>query len=344
MLLARWLSLPLAILWLAAPAGAQDLEEIANVMAEREQATFPFAVSYWVQVRAPSADRNGEPDMFPARVAHRSDRMLWRGPFDDGYVREEHCWARHGTIWWFIRNDPEAWWKPWHGEIAAPPKFTWRLVPADFGLELASQRMSTFLARPSARLRGRENVADFACVVVVVDWVDSAASRIQHPLVLWLAVEHDYYPVQLVRYVREAYPDTRNEDRLTVDDAVYKPNVWRVVDELAVVDGARFPVRARQLSRSRFDEAMQMNVDRATLSFGDEVTDDDFDLPGWMYVTDRSSGIQYLFTPLAPIPLSGIAIGIYVLVAMAVALEARRRWKRRRQRKREGTVWDEVRE
>ncbi|MHC4819816.1 MAG: hypothetical protein ACYTF8_17355, partial [Planctomycetota bacterium] len=190
MSLSRWLILPLATLWLAALAEAQDLEEIARVMAEREQATFPFAASYRVQVQ--SRDRNGEPDLLSAKVAHRVDRMLWRGFTLD---REEHCWARDGTTWSFVKHDPEVWWVPWRGEIAAPPGFTWRLLPADFGLELASQRMSSFLRRPSARLRGREDVADFACGVVVVDWVDSASSRIQHPLVLWLAVEHDYYPV-----------------------------------------------------------------------------------------------------------------------------------------------------
>jgi len=344
MSLSRWLILPLATLWLAAPAGAQDLEEIARVMAEREQASFPFAVSYRVQVQ--SGDRNGEPDLLPAKVAHRIDRMLWRGEFVDGHtpIREEHCWARDGTTWSFIRHDPEVWWLPWRGEIAAPPKFTWRVLPADFGLELASQRMSAFLHRPSARIRGRESVEDFDCVVVLVDWVDSASSRIQHPLALWLAVEHDYYPVQVVRYVREAYPDIRNEDRITVDGLVYKPDSWRVVDELTTVGRARFPVRARQLSRSRFQDAMQIKVDRATLRLGSEVTEDDFDLPGWMYVVDRRSGTPYFVTPLGPIPLSGIAIGIYVIVALAVALEARRRWKRRRRRKAEATVWDDVRE
>jgi hypothetical protein len=342
MSLARWLILPLATLWLAAPAGAQDLEEIARVMAEREQATYPFAVSYRVQVR--SGGREAEPGMFPAWVAHRTDRMLWKGGVDDDGVRKEHCWARDGTTWSFVRHDPEVWWLPWRGEIGASPKFTWRLLPSDFGLELASQRMSSFLRRPSARIRGRESVEDFDCVVVLVDWVDPTAPRIQHPLALWLAVGHDYYPVQVVRYVREAYPDIRNEDRITVDGLVYKPDTWRVVDELTTVGRARFPVRGRQLSRSRFQDAMQIDVDRATLRLGSAVTEDDFDLPGWMYVVDRRSGTPYFVTPLGPIPLSGIAVGIYVIVALAVALEARRRWKRRRRQKADATVWDDVRE
>ncbi len=336
---ARGLILPLAILSLAAIARAQDLEEIARVMAERERATFPFAVSYRVQV-----EHRGETEVFPATVAHRADRMLWEGAFDDGLVREEHCWARDGTTWWFVKHDPEVWWQLWHGEIAAPTSFTWRLLPADCGLELASQPVSAFLRRPSARLGGRERVGDFDCVFVVVDWVHTDVPRIQHPLGLWLAVEHDYYPVQLVRYVREAYPDIDDEDPITVDGLVYKPEVWRIVDELTVVGRARFPVRARQLSRSRFQDALQMWVDRATLRLGSDVTEDDFDLPGWMYVVDRRDGVPYLFTPVAPIPLSGIAIGVYVVVALAVALEARRRWKRRRRRKAEATVWDGVNE
>ena len=352
MLASRWLSLPFAILWLGALAEAQDLEEIARVMAEREQATYPFAVSYWLQVQ--SEDPIGEPPLvLQAKVARRTDRTLWRGDvagpdpdeFDDRIlIREEHCWARDGNTWWFVKRDPEAWWIPWHGEIAPSLEFSWRLLPVDFGLELASQRLSTFLHRPSARIRGREGVGNFDCVVVLVDWVHTESPRIQHPLALWLAVRHDYYPVQLVRYALEAYPDTRNEDRMTIDGVVYKPASWRVVDELTTVGRARFPVRARQLSRSRFEDTMEIKVDRATLRIGSEVTEDDFALPAWMYVVDRRSGTPYIVTPVGPIPLSGIAIGIYVVVALAVALEARRRWRRRRKRKAEGTVWDDMRD
>jgi hypothetical protein len=348
----RWLILSLAFLWLESPVEAQDLEEIARVMAEREDATYPFAVSYWVQVEPGGLE--AEVDLLEARTAQRVDRMLWRGAaqpsdpwaFEDEepVVREEHCWARDGTTWWFVKRDPETWWMPWHGEIAAPVKFTWRVLPSDFGLEFASQRLSTFLHRPSARIRGRGNVARFECVVVLLDWMHPKPSRIQHPLGLWLAVEHDYYPVQIVRYTREADPHVRNENLATIDGKVYKPGTWRVVDELTVVGRARFPVRARQLSLWRFDDALRMNVDRATLRLGSDVTEDDFDLPSWMYVVDRRSGVPYFVTPLGPIPLSGIAIAIYVIFALAIALEARRRWKKRRRRKAEPTVWDEVRE
>jgi len=340
----RWLILPCAILWLAALAEAQDLEEIARVMAEREEATYPFAVSYWIQVQ--SEDRNGEPDLLQAKVAQRTDRTLWRGQVADDSTlnREEHCWAQLDGTWWFVKRDPEAWWVPWRGQIGASPNFTWRLVPVDFGLEHASQPLSTFLHRPSARIRGRESVVDFDCVVVVVDWVHTESPHIQHPLGLWLAVRHDYYPVQVVRYALEAHPDPRDEDPVTIDGVVYKPGSWRVVDELATVGRARFPVRARQLSRSRFERALQMNVDQATLRIGSEVTEDDFALPDWMYVVDSRSGTPYFVTPVGPIPLSFLALSLYGVVALAVALEARRRWRRRRKGKAEGTVWDEVRD
>lgn len=325
----------LPVLLLAALAQAQDLEEIAGVMAERERVTYPFAVSYWVEVQS---EQEGQPGArYPARAAWSVDRLLWRG----AVAGEEHCWARIGNTWWFVERDPRD--RLWHGEIAATPEFTWRLVPVDFGLEHASQPLSKFLLRPSARIRGRERVGDFDCIVVVMDWVHSETEHIQHPLALWLAVEHDFYPVQVVRYTAEAYPDTRDEDRLTIDGKVYKPATWRVVDELTTVGRACFPVRGRQLARSRFERGMRMTLDLATLRVGREVEDDAFALPGWMYVVDRRSSAPYFFTPVGRIPLSLLAISIYVVVALAVVLEARRRWRRRRRRRKaEGTVWDDA--
>ena len=78
---------------------------------------------------------------------------------------------------------------------------------------------------------------------------------IQHPLGLWLARKHAYYPVQVIHYALAGDPELIEERAIELSGRRYLPHDWYVVDRLMPVEGALLPGLGRKLPRRRRQRA-----------------------------------------------------------------------------------------
>jgi hypothetical protein len=319
-----------ALLLAAAVAAAQEtpseLSEVVRAVRERESATYPFKSDYTVLQRG-----TGE-GSFQACFATRHPLRIWRAT--------DRFWLRHGDSYLHAGREPERWVLEWRGTIGrgAPPAL--EPLPVDFGLEYATERISALLRRPSARILRRERIGEFDCLAVLLDWLQENSESIQHPLGLWLAREHAYFPVQVIHYALAGDPELLEDGAIELSGRRFLPHDWYVVDRLMAVEGALLPGLGRKLPRRRRQELLEFRCNFAEV--GDRVVEADFDTPGFMYVLDERRGRHVWITPLVDVPLSTMWFIIYFAWGLAV-LVAAHRWRRRRKLRRVESVesvWD----
>ncbi len=211
----RWLVVAASFHLLAVgrtPADEPTPAEIAARMAAREQATAPYALDYRVRLEWDGkVDWNGAYEgTFATDGVHTLRRLRCftgvglslpdRNTPRERFGVQETLVARRPSFDLFLHRmlKPDA--TAWKGVVERRWTGNRHVSPEDFGLRYLEQPVSSFVAHPTARIAGQEEVAGRRCVVVLVILGSDPATPPLGPVAFWLAEDLGYFPVQWVSY------------------------------------------------------------------------------------------------------------------------------------------------
>jgi len=268
--------------------------DIAARMAAREQATGPYALDYRVRLEWDGkVDWNGAYEGAFATDGVNSLRRLRtftgvglslpdRNAPRERFGVQETLVARRPAfdLYLYRMLDPKA--TAWKGVLERRWTGNRNFSPEDFGLRFLEQPVSSFVAQPTARVAGREEVDGRRCVVVLAELGSDPATPPLGPVAFWLAEEIGYFPVQWALYSPGAGPVAEGSKTLEIDGRSYVSRFVSVVAEVAPAGAGWIATKARQILASRAGSGpglVTMEADAGSLRTGAMVTASDVDLP-----------------------------------------------------------------
>ncbi len=318
----------------AGPDGAIHGQKVASIIAAieaREKATGAFCAEYYETCTCCGNRRMG-----PRFFAWSPDKSLYRGPelgnavpvlgwFTKDKVERDSLYFRDRTqsFWLHLETEPVPLvWNGTRGRSRGPdfrPEtgFFWQRRP-----------ISAFLGIQAVMIVGNEAVDGDPCVKLLVHDHDKGDGRAPWPQLLWLSKACGYFPRRLVDHrithqdtVRPTGPALRIRDWFCYATEEYR---W---EDLRRKGQAWYPMRIR-IETIGFEPGSRrlIEVVEGSARFGDEVTDQDFELPGLYFLKDNITGGYVAVTPLARITLeAALALAAAALLLLLFRIRRRRR-------------------
>jgi hypothetical protein len=263
----------------------QDLAAVEDAIERRMAATIPFYLEWTEQV----LDGDVVGSEVRGRLAYGKQRSAVHKVEDVTGKPWHWCQVWDGTHSVELYGDGG----DWSGSRRADP-----IGAGPFGVLLFGLDPGSFSNLGRSRFVGREQLGEFRCEV----WEREELPHNQ-PVRRWLAIDHGYFPVQVIHYGREEQARS----------------IFRA-EKLARRGDAWFPVRIRNPDPDREGVATLIAVDPATLRT--ELTAADFELPGPRRVrhadgrVERSGWWGSLTLPGWAWLVLEILLGIAVVVAV----------------------------
>ncbi|MCZ6573429.1 MAG: hypothetical protein O7C98_09730 [Planctomycetota bacterium] len=305
-----------------------ELEHILAVLEAREKATGAFRAEYFETGSGTAGRRMG-----PRFFAWSPQRSLYRGPkvgkpygiqswFARGKLveRESLYYKDEQQNFWLSRETVPVglFWNGTRGSSRGPD------YRDETGLTWAGGTYSAFLRRNTVRVLGRETLWGDACVKLLAQGTPNT-SGFASPTLLWLSEASGYFPRKAIRFHSAAMNGVEWEGVRLGAWTYYRTHVYHW-EQLGRKGAIRYPLRIR--IESVAVGSWLIEVIDGTVRFGDEVTPEDFALPGLYFLRDNLEDEHAAVTPLGRVRLTEGMAGTSILLCLLLALLVRRRWRK----------------
>ena len=302
-----------------------EIEHILAVLEAREKATGAFRAEYFETGSGTAGRRMG-----PRFFAWSPQRSLYRGPkvgkpygiqswFASGkLVERESLYYRdeQQNFWLWRETVPVGlFWIGTRGSSSGPDH------RAETGLTWSGGLYSAFLRSRAVRILAHETVGGDRCVKLVAH---PQADGFLAPTLLWLSERSAYFPRKVVWFGSAAMGGVEREGSVRIGEWTHYPSWIYHWEELRNRGPIWYPLRIR--IESVYGRSPRLvEIVESSVRFGDEVTPEDFALPGLYFLRDKLEDEYAAVTPLGRIRLTEGVAGTSILLCLLLALLVRRR-------------------
>ncbi|MFB3067433.1 MAG: hypothetical protein ACE10D_13085, partial [Planctomycetota bacterium] len=183
------------------------------------------------------------------------------------------------------------------------------------------------LRRNTVRVLGRETVCGDACIKLLVHEGAPNPDGFARPTLLWLSEARGYFPSKAIEFFSMAMHGVEREGCVRLGAwTYYRTHIYQW-EQLGHKGAVWYPLRIRiEVLDGR--SPWLIEVIDGTVRFGDEVTPEDFALPGLYFLRDKLEDEYAAVTPLGRVRLTEGMAGTSILLCLLLALLVRRRWRK----------------